>query len=106
MQGLSLIPLLTGKIKTLPRHNLYYHYYEFPFDHQVAPHLGVRGERYKLVYFYTTNEWELYDLQADPQEQHNLIRSAANQKKVMKMKKELFRLRNEYDDHEAAGELH
>ncbi len=106
MQGVSLIPLLTGKIKTLARHSLYYHYYEFPFDHNVVPHLGVRSERYKLIYFYTLNEWELYDLKADPMEQKNLVSQATYQKILLKMKKELLRLRNEYDDHEAAGELH
>jgi hypothetical protein len=71
-----------------------------------VPHLGVRGERYKLIYFYTINEWELYDLKKDPQEQKNLIKSAAHQKIVVQMKNELLKLRNQYDDHEEAGELH
>jgi arylsulfatase A-like enzyme len=62
MQGLGLIPLITGKQKTLPRHELYYHFYEYTADHTVLQHVGVRGERYKLIYFYTVNEWELYDL--------------------------------------------
>ncbi len=106
MQGVSLIPLLTGKIKSLSRHNLYYHYYEYPIDHHVVPHLGVRGERYKLIYFYTINEWELFDLKNDPLEQRNLILSASHQKIVAQMKEELLKLRNQYDDHEEAGELH
>jgi len=68
-------------------------------------HLGVRGERYKLIYFYPVNEWELYDLKTDPDEQKNLIQSAAHRKIVAQMKKELLKLRNQYDDHEKAGEL-
>ena len=66
---------------------------------------GVRGERYKLIYFYTVNEWELYDLKTDPQEQKNLINSAAHQKVFIQMKEELMKLRDQYDDHEPAGEL-
>ncbi|NOT52064.1 MAG: sulfatase [Chitinophagaceae bacterium] len=106
MQGLSLVPGMTGKQTILPRHNLYYHFYEFKADHTVLQHVGVRGERYKLIYFYTVGEWELYDLKTDPQEQTNLIRSAAHQKIFLQMKQELVKLRDKYDDHEPAGELH
>jgi len=105
MQGLSLVPLLSGKQKTLNRHNLYYHFYEFKADHTVLQHLGVRGERYKLIYFYTVGEWELYDLLKDPLEQNNLIRSPNYQKVVLQMKKELIDLRELYKDNEPAGEL-
>ncbi len=105
MQGISLKSLLTGKQPSLPRKYLYYHYYEFARDHTVIPHLGIRGDRYKLIYFYTVNEWEFYDLQKDPQEQRNLIRSAAHQKIIQNMKAELVKVRNLYDDHEPAGEL-
>jgi arylsulfatase A-like enzyme len=106
MQGVSLIPLITGKQKTLNRHTLYYHYYEYPYDHSVLQHLGIRGERYKLIYFYTVNEWELYDLKTDPQELKNLIRLPVYQKIFTQMKNELIKLRDLYDDHEPAGELH
>lgn len=106
MQGLNLIPTVTGKQKTLARNNLYYHFYEYKADHTVLQHLGVRGERYKLIYFYPVNEWELYDLKTDPQEQNNLIRSATHQKIFLQMKNELMKLRDQYDDHETAGELH
>ncbi len=106
MQGLSLKPILTGKQKELNRKYLYYHYYEFVKDHTVIPHLAVRGEQYKLIYFYTVNEWELYDLKADPNEQKNLISNKAYAKTVADLKKELINLRNVYDDHEPAGELH
>lgn len=105
MHGLSLTPILNDSQEVLTRKNLYYHYYEYPADHAVLPHLGVRGERYKLVYFYTVNEWELYDLQTDPSEQKNLSASAAHQAVLNEMKKILLQLRDEYDDHEQAGEL-
>lgn len=106
MDGISLLPLITGKQKTLDRSLLYYHFYEYNNDHTVLQHLGIRGTRYKLIYFYTVNEWELYDLKEDPQEQHNLISSPAHQTTVKKLKAGLLTLRNKYDDHEPAGDLH
>ena len=105
MQGLSLIPIMTAAKKSFNRPYLYYHYYEYSTDHTVIPHLGIRGERYKLIYFYSVNEWELYDLKMDPGEQHNLIRSASYHKIFLQMKDELSKLRDLYDDHEPAGEL-
>ena len=104
MQGENLVPFLTGNAK-LNRHSLYYHYYEFPYDHNVLQHLGVRGERYKLIYFYPVNEWELYDLQTDPSEQKNLAGLQKYKSIFRQMKQELLKLRNQYDDHEEAGEL-
>ena len=105
MQGMSLVPIITGKKKSLDRPYLYYHYYEFSRDHTVIPHLGIRGEQYKLIYFYTVNEWEFYDLKNDPNEQHNLIHSKTFGKTIQQYKTQLINLRNLYDDHEPAGEL-
>jgi arylsulfatase A-like enzyme len=109
MQGLSLVPVITGKKTSLDRNYLYYHYYEFGIDHTVIPHLGIRGDRYKLIYFYTVNEWELYDLKNDPMEQRNLMKLIAHEARTkifFSMKVELLKLRDQYDDHEPAGELH
>jgi arylsulfatase A-like enzyme len=105
MQGLSLKPLITGKQKDLPRKYLYYHYYEFSKDHTVIPHLAIRGDRYKLIYFYSVNEWEFYDLKSDPNEQQNMIASPKYQTTINQLKIELKKLRDLYDDHEPAGEL-
>lgn len=116
MQGLSLLPVLTQKEFQLPRNNLYYHYYEYPIDSAavtengvmkgVVPHLGIRGKRYKLIYFYTIGEWELYDLKLDPDEQNNLIHNDAYKNTFLNMRQELIHLREIYDDTEPAGELH
>ena len=68
MQGQSFRPLLQGKSPKDWRTAFYYRYYEYPQPHRVLPHYGVRTERYKLVHYPTTGEWELFDLQVDPHE--------------------------------------
>ena len=55
------------------RKSLYYHFYEYPAEHSVKRHYGVRTERYKLIHFYNDiDKWELFDLQEDPMEMNNL----------------------------------
>lgn len=77
MQGRSLRLLLQGKAPKDWRNAFYYRYYEYPQPHRVLPHYGVRTERYKLVQYPTTGEWELFDLQVDPYEQQNFYGDAA-----------------------------
>jgi arylsulfatase A-like enzyme len=105
MQGLSLKPILTGKQNELSRKELYYRYYEYPIDHYVIPHLGIREKQYKLIYFYTSNEWEFYDLKADPQEQKNLIKLPRYQAEINRMRMKLTEAKSKYRDTEPAGEL-
>ncbi len=72
VQGRSLLPLLRGDLTGNWRDAIYYHYYEYPSVHMVARHDGIRTERYKLIHFYQFDEWELYDLEDDPDERRNL----------------------------------
>ena len=69
IQGKSLMPIL--KSADQPHSNfrdaLYYAYYEVG-EHNVPQQYAVRTDRYKLVYFADSDEWNLYDLQTDPQE--------------------------------------
>lgn len=97
IQGRSLAPLLAGKDVEW-RESFYYHYYEYPQPHRVRPHYGVRTERYKLVYYPTVNEWELFDLKSDPRELKSVYAEPARAGVVAKMKAELSRLRAEYKD--------
>ena len=73
MQGKSLVPILKGQAPSDWRTSMYYHYYEFAPPHWVLPHYGIRTERYKLISYYTVNEWELFDLEKDPAEMENLF---------------------------------
>lgn len=68
MQGRSIVPLLRGERPADWRDAIYYQYYEFPGVHAVQRHYGVRTDRYKLIHYYLIDEWELFDLQTDPDE--------------------------------------
>ncbi len=99
IQGVSMLPLLEGKHPDNWRKSLYYHYYEFPSIHMVKRHYGIRTERYKLIHFYyDIDEWELYDLQKDPQELHNVINDPAYADVVKQMHHQLDSLIQLYQD--------
>jgi arylsulfatase A-like enzyme len=68
IQGQSLVPLLQGRVPEEWREYAYYHYYAYPDWHMVKPHYGIRSDRYKLIHYYTIDEWELFDLETDPDE--------------------------------------
>lgn len=73
MQGRSIAPMLRGESPTARERSLYYHYYEFGPPHWVAPHYGIRTERYKLIHYYSRNEWDFFDLERDPDEMDSLL---------------------------------
>jgi arylsulfatase A-like enzyme len=100
MQGRSLRPILEGKTPADWRKSAYYHYYEFPQPHHVHPHYGVRTDRYKLIYFYTLKEWELFDLQKDPHELKSVYDDAGYAQVREEMTKELRRVRVELKDND------
>src|SRR5690606_33701899 len=104
IQGQSFLPVLQANGRDVrTREASYYHYYEFPEPHHVSPHFGVTTERYKLVRFYKgQNAWELYDLQKDPQELHNVYEDEAYQTTIEELKDKLKKLIDEYRDKEAA----
>lgn len=51
MQGKSLIPVFKGNGKHF-RYEVFYHYYEYPNEHNALPHFGIRTHRYTLIRFY------------------------------------------------------
>ena len=99
MQGTSLVPLLRGQTPKDWRNSIYYHYYEYPSVHMIPRHYGIRTERYKLMHFYQFgNEWELYDLQSDPDELQNLYGKKGTGKLAADLKKQLRGLQKNYED--------
>ncbi|HUS87308.1 MAG TPA: sulfatase [Bacteroidales bacterium] len=98
MQGMSLVPLLTGK-KSEWRDAIYYHYYEYPAVHMVKRHYGVMTERYKLIHFYDDiDEWELYDMAEDPSEMNSVYDDPAYADVREELKARLKELREFYKD--------
>jgi arylsulfatase A-like enzyme len=97
MQGKRMLPLLDGKDTTLRKY-VYYHYFEDGGEHNVAKHVGVRSDRYKLIYFYGNNEWELYDLKNDPSELHNIYNDSSHKKIQNVLKDELQKQMKKYKD--------
>ncbi len=107
IQGESFLPLLKGekpaKVQTSEgkgwRKSLYYHYYEFPAEHAVRRHYGVRTERYSLMHFYNDiDKWELYDLEKDPHQLHNIYGEPGTGAVEKELRTELERLQVLYDD--------
>lgn len=108
IQGVSLLPLLEGKHPKDWRKSLYYHYYEYPAEHAVRRHYGVRtADGWKLIHFYPSageqpeeqvDQWEMYNLNADPHEMHNIYGQPAYAKQQKRLQKELVKLQKQYDD--------
>jgi arylsulfatase A-like enzyme len=96
MQGASLKPIMLGETPDDWRKSLYYHYYEYPAVHSVRRHEGVAGKRYKLLHFYDLGEWELYDLERDPNEMNSEYDNPEYAGIVAELKAELKRLRAFY----------
>lgn len=86
MQGRSFWNDLSRQDEPLPpAEGLYYRYWESDSTiHHVLAHYGYRDSRYKIIYFYADGlgipgarsrypqEWELYDLERDPDELRNV----------------------------------
>lgn len=116
-QGRSFYPLLKGEHVDGWAESMYYRYWEHDDpNHHVPAHYGVRTRRHKLICYYNDGlgvpgaseyrypvEWELYDLQDDPQELHNIIDDATYADIVTNLKEELARLQAHYRDIPYAG---
>jgi N-acetylglucosamine-6-sulfatase len=91
MDGMSFLPQLEGKKQTSWRSGLLYEYYwERNFPQTPTMH-ALRGDNYKYIHY--TGIWdtdELYDIQKDPLEVNNLIRSKDHQGTIKQMNKQLF----------------
>jgi arylsulfatase A-like enzyme len=113
MQGRSFAGALRGEAKPADwRTSTYYRYWmHMAHSLRVPAHFGIRGERYKLIFFYgaatggqgaTPAAWEFYDLEDDPHEMHNQYASPAHAETIARMKAELKRTREELEETDAA----
>jgi arylsulfatase A-like enzyme len=104
MQGRSFVPVWKGKTPGDWRGAMYYRYYHDPGDHNTRAHYGVRTATHKLIYFWKKDQWECYDLVADPHEMRNIYGEPGAQKTVAALKRELARLRKELKDDDQFAE--
>jgi len=97
MQGKSLIPIAKGKEPKKMRIYLLFRIWSLHI-------IGVRIGRYKLIYYYTVNEWELFDLEKDPDEMENLFEWGGYkvhpeyESVAQELTQKLKQLRKEYKD--------
>ena len=105
-QGRSFRDNLKGKTPKDWRKSIYYRYWT---QHKIRPaHIGVRTDRYKLMYLYgdplnmtgssdyvSEPSWEFYDLLKDPKEDHNAYNDKEYAEVIKKMKQEMQRLQQE-----------
>lgn len=111
MQGASFRPLLNGEVPEGWQTSMYYRYWMHLAHHNVYAHYGVRTLRYKLIYYYADAlgqpgaidepkepEWELFDLEKDPYELHNVYSDPAYADVVKELKEELHRLQRKVGD--------
>jgi len=98
MQGKSLVKLAQKEEKQW-REDWLYEYFDYPGAEEVRPHRGIRTTRYKYIhYFLSPEEYELYDLQEDPGELHNLYGQQAHADIQQRLATRLEELRRETGD--------
>ena len=109
MQGRSFASALKGAEKPKDWRTSTYYRYWMHMAHalKVPGHFGIRGERYKLIFFYgctpsggrqTPVAWEFYDLKNDPSEMKNQYANPEYKKIIADMKVELKKTREDLNE--------
>ena len=82
-------------------------YYRYFSNSEPRPaHYGIRTHREKLIYYDGLEveegrlRWEYYDLAADPGENRNAYDDAPNKERIASLKRRLYALKNQLEDHE------
>ena len=116
MQGHSFRENLKGNTPTDWRKHGYYRYWDHSKDR--PGHFGIRGERYKLAFYYgnglkvngyTKEEqpdkyWEFFDLEKDPNELHNAYNDSEYRDVISGMKAEILKQRELLGDLDEGNE--
>jgi arylsulfatase A-like enzyme len=106
MQGSSFRENLKGNTPKDWRTYGYYRYWQHSKERPA--HFGIRGERYKLAFFYghglkknnyseqdqPNGYWDFFDLEKDPHELHNAYNDPEYIEVIKKMKSEIIQQRN------------
>lgn len=91
VDGQSFLPLLAGEeISDWRSEFVYQYFWENSFPHTPTTY-AIRGDRYKYIYYHGVwDKNELYDLQNDSKEMHNLINVPEHQDRVRDMRNKMF----------------
>ncbi|MBH0082746.1 sulfatase [Salinibacterium sp. SWN167] len=112
MQGRSLWPDLIETPDVEPAEGMYYRYWENDdVFHRAPAHYGYRTDRYKLIFFYNDglgvpgtgpfsypSEWEMYDLETDPDELNNVYGTAEYAEVEADMKVKMWKAQASFKD--------
>jgi arylsulfatase A-like enzyme len=102
MQGKSVLPLANAPDPSF-RKEWYYEYFEWPNPEGVRPCRGIRTEQHKLIqYLVEPQEFELYDIQADPKEAQNLYGEPGHEALQKHLQQRLDALRAGIPKHKAS----
>jgi arylsulfatase A-like enzyme len=93
IEGKSLLPLLRGQ-RTTHRESLLFGYR----DLMRAAYDG----KLKAIHYSKLDRWQLFDLQADPHEMHNLVDDPAHAEDRTRLRQLLVRLQREFGDDASA----
>ena len=94
IQGHSLLPVLKDQ-RVSVRDALYYAYYEVG-EHAVPQHFGIRTLTQKLFYLPATDEWQMFDLEADPHEVKNVYAEPEYKEDAARLRQIYKQLRDQF----------
>ncbi|MEM0913305.1 MAG: sulfatase [Planctomycetota bacterium] len=110
-QGRSFRTNLAGDTPSDWQDAIYYRYWMHMTHHHVPAHYGIRTQKHKLIHFYglpldatdalpysTPAGWELYDLENDPDENHNVAGDPAYRQAFTELRDRLFAMKAELGD--------
>ena len=73
IDGMSLVPVLRGDSRGATRRTVFWHYPFYPTDYPgFTPASAIRSGRYKGIYFYEDDRFEVYNLEHDLGETRDL----------------------------------
>lgn len=105
-QGQSFRRVVSGETDSF-RDHAYYTYYEYPAEHSVMRHYGIRTDNYKLIHFYHDKDyWELYDMEEDPSEMNNVYDQPGYAVVQAALHKKLEEVRASYGDSDELDQEH
>ncbi|MEM9326824.1 MAG: sulfatase [Bacteroidota bacterium] len=109
VQGRSFHSQLHGQTPEDWRQAMYYHYWQHILHRDVTAHIGIRTKEHKLIFYYglpldvtdkaaTPPEWEMFDLENDPEEMRNVYNQEGYLEVTARLKDELKALQVALDD--------